>query len=587
MNSVQLSQDLRGVRPFVTAALKSITASFLLRHVYRVMLLLLAAFSFHGSFALQGNDNCHDPSTIIKNGNRYWIFTTGQGIYAMYSTDLINWQSGSRTVFPIGTWPGWINTYAPNFAGDFWAPEIIFMNNKYYLYYSCTSAFGSKQSVIGLATNVTLDPNSPSYNWVDEGMVVASSNSSDFNAIDAALVRDASGRLWMSYGSFANGLRIMELSTTTGKPLSSSSTRIAGNGGGNSGSEAPYIVRNGSYYYLFINKGACCNGASSTYYIQVGRSTSPTGPYLDKNGVSMLNNGGTTILATQGNYVGPGHVGLFQENGFNYLSHHYYDANQNGRARLSIGNLGWDNSGWPFITRDWIAQGRYTVTNVNSGKVWDAWGCTGAQGQAVAQGNSAGLNCQQWDFTPVGNGEYRITCALGGRAVDASGCSANNGTLLQLWAYSGANCQKWKVERASGGSIVFSSVNGNRVIEVPNAATTAGVQLALWDYNGNNGQKWTVGAPGARLTMAEEAGMENVRIYPVPASKGSFFVDMGKTTTEENILVEIFSAKGHSVYRQTIQREGPFSVEAALQPGVYVVQIRKRTGVQIRKILVD
>jgi len=52
--------------------------------------LLLGLLTGPAAFALQGNDNCYDPSTIIKEGNKYWTFTTGTDIYAMYSTDLVN-----------------------------------------------------------------------------------------------------------------------------------------------------------------------------------------------------------------------------------------------------------------------------------------------------------------------------------------------------------------------------------------------------------------------------------------------------------------------------------------------------------------
>ena len=73
-----------------------------------------------------------------------------------------------------------------------------------------------------------------------------------------------------------------------------------------SGIENPFIMKNGSYYYLFVSKGTCCSGANSTYHISYGRSTSVTGPYLDKNGVDMVNGGGTTLDAGGGRYIAPG-----------------------------------------------------------------------------------------------------------------------------------------------------------------------------------------------------------------------------------------------------------------------------------------
>jgi arabinan endo-1,5-alpha-L-arabinosidase len=562
-------------------------------YVLALLLGLLTGLSSR-AYALQGNDNCHDPSSIVKDGNKYWIFTTGTDIYAMYSYDLVKWESGPRTVFN-GTRPAWIAAKAPNFKGDYWAPECIYRNGKFYLYYSLTDSFGSNVSAIGLATNVTLDPASPNYQWVDQGEVISSNAGSAFNAIDPAIVADASGGLWMSFGSFFKGIGLIRLDGTTGKRSGTSFSWIAGNVAAdgvtrnNSGSEAPYIVRNGSYYYLFINKGACCQGASSTYYIQVGRSTSITGPYLDKNGVDLNRNGGTTLIATSGNYVGPGHVGLFQEGGANYLTHHYYDANQNGRARLSVGNMGWDGANWPFITRDWVAAGRYSLTNQNSGLVWDAWGCTGASGQIIAQGTPAGLTCQQWNLTPVGNGEYKITSAVGaGLAADVYGNNPNNGAALQLYAYNGAANQRFKIERASGGSYVLSSVNGNRVVEVPGCSATAGVQLALYDYLGNNCQKWAIAPPTAnRVLAAQPASTAQFSLYPNPSARGNFTITLGPEMQGAVVRVVLTDMQGRRVYALTSSGRTSLPVNANVQAGLYLLQVSDASGTYTRKVVVQ
>ena len=559
-----------------------------------LVLLLLLTLGSQRSFALQGNDNCHDPSSIIKDGNRYWVFTTGRDIYAMYSTDLVNWQSGSRSVFN-GTRPAWIAGRVPGFAGEYWAPECVFRNGKYYLYYSC-STFGSNVSAIGLATNVTLDPANPNYNWVDQGEVVSSGSGSAINAIDPAVVTDASGGLWMTYGSFFKGLGIIRLDGTTGKRSGTSFNWLAGNVDGagtrnNSGSEAPYIVRNGSYYYLFINKGACCKGASSTYYIQIGRSTSITGPYVDKNGVDLNRNGGTTLIATSGNYVGPGHAGLFVEGGANYFTHHYYDANQSGRARLSVANMGWDGAAWPFITRDWVAAGLYTLTNQSTAKVWDAWGCTGAQFQPVAQGTGSGANCQKWRLTPTGNGEYRITSAVGaGLAAEVVANNPNNGAKLQLNNYTGAANQRFKIERANNGGYVLSSVNGNRAVEVPACSPTAGVTLALYDYLANACQRWTIAATAqARTALAAQAPASPsspLSISPNP-SQGRFVVALGSELSVGLVTVTVSDMQGRRVLSRTSIGQSALPIEAKLPAGMYLVQARGTLGTFTQKIVVE
>ena len=42
----------------------------------------------------------------------------------------------------------------------------------------------------------------------------------------------------------------------------------------------------------------------------VGRSTSVTGPYTDRNGTALTSGGGTQVLAGHGSIHGPGHGGI-------------------------------------------------------------------------------------------------------------------------------------------------------------------------------------------------------------------------------------------------------------------------------------
>src|SRR4051794_3058134 len=110
---------------------------------------------------------------------------------------------------------------------------------------------------------------------------------------------------------------VIELDTTPGKVKTGASLHNVA-GGNNYAWEASCLIQEGSFYYLFVNKAYCCTGTSSTYYIVVGRSTSPTGPFADKNGIDLKDNlslgTGTPVMVTTGKYVGPGPLGLFKEN---------------------------------------------------------------------------------------------------------------------------------------------------------------------------------------------------------------------------------------------------------------------------------
>ncbi|MGI4886681.1 MAG: family 43 glycosylhydrolase [Janthinobacterium lividum] len=537
------------------------------------LLLALAIFSGPQAFALQGLPGAHDPSTIVKRNGVYHVWATGDQVYHLTSTDLVNWTPAA-TVFAAGTWPGWINTYVAGFKGNFWAPECVFMNGKYYLYYSCS--LGQRPCAIGVATSTDLTT------WTDQGMVVYSDNATPYGCIDPAVFTDAQGKAWMAFGSHLSGNWLVQLDPATGKRLDANIKNIAG-ASPYCENEASYVMQHGGYYYLFYNKGICCAGVTSTYYVQMGRSLAPGGPYLDKNGVDLLQGGGSDFLVGQSNYVGPGQVGLFIENGVNYLTYHYYNARANGAPTLGIGSLGWDAAtGWPAATQDWLAAGTYTVANQNSGKLWAAAGCTAAAGQALVQSAATGQPCQQWQFAPQGSGVYKITNVGSNLAVDVAGCAETAGTALALQAASPQNCQSFRVERAADGTLVLSSIFGNRVVEVPNAALADGQPLGLWDYNGCNCQHWTISAIGT-VTATRSSQNPAIQVFPNPATGGNFSVQLPVGTVA---TVTVIDLAGRVVYRREVTAGGACDLPAGLGTGTYAVQIATAGAVATRKLVV-
>ncbi len=295
---------------------------------------VLAACQHRGFAQPAGVIDAHDPSTVIQNGGVSYYYATGQGIVSRASTDRIN-SSGGPSVF--STPPAWTTTAVPGFTGFFWAPDIVFRNNQFYLYYS-VSTFGSKISAIGLATSPTLNPAAPGYGWTDQGAVIQSNNGTNFNAIDPSILQDATGRLWMSHGSFNAGIFVTELDPITGKRLAGAPTVNVAN---HFQIEGSALIQHSDYYYLMTNWGGCCSGIDSGYEIHTGRSASPTGPFVDRNGVNLVNGGGTLFYDDDGARYGPGHFALSTTGGQDQFSYHYYDGNRDGIRRsgsaISIG----------------------------------------------------------------------------------------------------------------------------------------------------------------------------------------------------------------------------------------------------------
>lgn len=175
--------------------------------------------------------------------------------------------------------------------------------------------------------------------------MIESRTSDNWNAIDGNLIVDDQGRWWLNFGSFWSGIKMIELNPSTGMRLNNTFLSIAGRGGGDI--EAPFIFKRGSYYYQYVSFDRCCQGASSTYRVMVGRSTSVTGPYYDRNGVNMNSGGGTQILASHGSIHGPGHQAVLADTDGDFLVYHYYA--DNGVSLLGINRLVYDSAGWPSV----------------------------------------------------------------------------------------------------------------------------------------------------------------------------------------------------------------------------------------------
>jgi arabinan endo-1,5-alpha-L-arabinosidase len=283
-----------------------------------------------------GDVGVHDPSVVKRADGSYLVAHTGNNIALKTSTDRTAFRNAG-SVFPGGA--SWTTTYTGG-SRNLWAPDLSYRNGRYHLYYSA-STFGSNRSAIFLATS----PSGNSGTWTNQGLVIESRTSDNFNAIDPDLVVDDQGRWWLSFGSFWSGIKMVALDPATGKRSDSTIRSIAGRGGG--AIEAPNIVKRGSYYYLFVSFDRCCQGAASTYRVMVGRSTSVTGPYTDRNGVAMTSGGGTEILAGQGSIHGPGHQDVLADADGDVLIYHYYA--DNGASLLGINLLALDSAQWPYL----------------------------------------------------------------------------------------------------------------------------------------------------------------------------------------------------------------------------------------------
>lgn len=531
-----------------------------------VHLLMVPVLLFLQSHAFAQYPPSHDPTGMVRNADgRYWIFTTGQGIWAMSSSnaDFTNWRA-EPTPFAPGTWPSWINDYVPGFAGDFWAPGIIQMNGYYYLYYSA-STFGSSRSAIGVtrATNLA----GP---WTDLGLVVSSNGSSNVvNAIDPALFRDSDGRIYMSYGSWFGGLAVVEINSSTGK-TTGSTTHIAG--GNHQDREAPYIMKNGSYYYLFSNRGSCCNGLNSSYYVVVSRATNVRGPYTNEQ---------TFISTHNGNVVGPGHIGYGQGR----LTHHFYDGNDNGNAKLRVrSDFGFAN-GWPYLGAPPSGGGTGSVVqlrNRGTGLYLDGMGRTN-NGAACGQwGNTTHPN-SQWERIDVGSGYYQLRNIGTGLYMDGMG-RTSNGSDVGQWANTTHYNSHWTMQQYSGNYYQLRN-RGTGLFLDGMGRTANGSACGQWANTTHVNSQWElITLSGSRVAESQTV-KENVNnvlfFYPNPVSD----VLNIRLEDEEPAGVRLVDLSGQVVLEEVLEKSHTQIEISTLSKGVYFLELTTPTGTKRMKLI--
>lgn len=317
----------------------------------RAILILLGLVCLSTACARQVE--VHDP-VMAKEGDNYYVFSTGPGITIYQSTDLENWRWIGRV---FDGEPDWARDAVPGFSGHLWAPDVFEHDGRFYLYYS-VSAFGKNTSAIGVAVNETLDPASPDYAWVDHGPILQSVPvRDDWNAIDPAIIEDEDGVAWMSFGSFWDGLKLVRLGpdlvslaepqewhSLARRPRAPTPDADPGEGA----VEAPFIFHKDGWYYLFVSFDKCCRGMDSTYKVMVGRSRAVTGPYVDSDGRSMLDGGGTLVIAGDDDWVALGHNAAYTFDGRDWLVLHAYETADNAKQKLRILPIDW-RDGWPVV----------------------------------------------------------------------------------------------------------------------------------------------------------------------------------------------------------------------------------------------
>ena len=295
------------------------------------------------AFALDGQIQIHDPSTIVRCDGKFYTYGTGGS--CLVSEDGWTWSRGTT----------------PPRRGM--APDVVHVGERYFMYVA-RNVGAQPRADINLIWSKSLDTNSADCKWEEGGVVASSDGVEDCNAIDPGAFLDPNdGRLWLVYGSYFGYIRLVELDPRTGQRINPNDVpvNLAIN------CEAAIMIYHAGWYYLLATHGSCCRGADSGYNIRMGRAKKITGPFLDHTGLDMIKGGGKLFAGSSSRHIGPGHFGLLDlGDGVQKFSCHYEaDLDRGGASVLDIRPLLWKD-GWPMAGEN-LKEGTYEIHSVRTG----------------------------------------------------------------------------------------------------------------------------------------------------------------------------------------------------------------------------
>ena len=283
-----------------------------------------------------------DPTVIRGEDGLFYAVGTGANVFS--SSDLMEWKPLGKA---FASMPAWLES--PRGTGGVWACDVNRIGNRYVMYYALSE--WDELDLNGIGVAVADKPQGP---YEDRGKLFISQEIGVRNSIDPCYVEDGGGR-FLIWGSFF-GLYIVELADDglslreNAKPI-----RVAGNA-----FEGVMLHKRNGKYYLFASVGSCCEGLSSTYRTVVGRSEKLFGPYVDRNGKQMLDNGFETVISGSSAFKGTGHNAELVEDdaGATWILYHAYSVAAPTKGRMMLlDRIRWDNDGWPYVSEGQPSSG--------------------------------------------------------------------------------------------------------------------------------------------------------------------------------------------------------------------------------------
>ncbi|MGP4085085.1 family 43 glycosylhydrolase [Streptomyces sp. KR55] len=434
-----------------------------------------------------------DPWISYHNGNYYLVTTSWTSAITIRKSTTL---AGLFTAPSVQVWTG----DAASRCCNIWAPELHFLNGRWYLYYVAgqnVSDYIPTQRTHVLESTGS-DPMGP-YTYK------AQLNSAWMLDPTVATIN---GSLYL-FGSASGGTqnlvaaRMSNPYTVSGSFSTVSTPTYDWERQGGTVNEGPEILQRGGRTFLIYSASGCWTPDYKLGQLELTGSNPLSASSWTKRSTPVFQR-------SDGNGVhGPGHNGFFTspDGSESWIVYHANDSASegcdNGRTtraqRFTWNSDGTPNFGTPVRLGASLAgpsgepasaSTTYTVVNRNSGKCLDVAGSSSADGANVQQYICSGGNNQRWRLEDLGDDTHRLVNVATGKVLDTANCSADDGADLRQWSWLNNTCQRFRFVATDGGYVRIVNQATGKVADVANCSTADAADVRQWTWLNNACQQW-------------------------------------------------------------------------------------------------